>query len=771
MSKMKKFVLFALSALMCVSMLTACNPTISPSGNISFSGEAIGAKMSFENGLVGKDSLDYNGDLFYFNELRTSAADPHAIYISYENITETYDKFVQNYQYLDENGNYSWIDGWSQERFDAENGTKDEWISHYSNKYYMTNTDGGGGLTAADAAKYNCSDAIFPIYESPDLCNWYKVGKVSGAAIAANKSQEWHDSSFWAPELYRDPATGLYFIYYSASCKNGNSNTTYFPTGIYGNSSYIVSCAVSNAPDGPYYPITSAEYYAFRAAKDKTGAVLQGSELKNGPDLNRDGSPDYGYYEIYDRDAKTVIGYKNGNKYYTPAGYEITNQTPAMNVAYYYPRIASDKEKVKQFEDRAHITKFNGYKNSNIDICMFTAIDVHMYDDPVSGKMYMYFSNTNGRFTDYTGFYGNIWGVEMLDAITPNWDTLTHLTMPGYSVIKNDGTFFGQNGPNGEDEGAVNEGPEVVYHNGKYYLTYSPWGYTSRRYAIQVATSDSPLGEFQKAGTEYTPVIGVGTEYNNYMSGTGHHCFIMVGDELFTLYHAFANAENNYDNSNNFLGRMLAIDRVFFKYEENLGYDMMFANGPSYNLQPKPESYTGYTDVGKFAKIEANGDVGQTEYLNDGMFTAHPTARKYEYGKTSGKLIIKFSWDQPVTIRALQVYNSGGIYNAFKGIDLIQFKLAEKPAWYNLDRYNEYVYIENVMCDPNDYLEEYNIMRKGGSAVAEFAPITVTEMYICINADVNNKYVSYDEAFTQMDYSEIHVSEVYIYGNKTEANA
>lgn len=803
MSKIKTIIAFTLAAVVSFGCFVACStPAGSFSGNatqdkhnsdqiptavsdyvdgdVTFDGtNPVGARLPFRNGLVDSDGMDYNGNLFYYNELRTIAADPHAIYISYEDINGTYDRLVQNYQYLND-GKFEWIEGWDQERFDSEFGARDKWIESYSNKYYMTNTD-GVSLTSADAAKYNCSNAYFPIYESPDLNNWHRIGKVSGGAIAANAGREWHAGSYWAPELYRDPATGLYIITYSATGKNGNANTTYSPTsGTFGDV-HLVSCAIANTPDGPYYPVTSEYYYSFRAAKNSKGEVITGDTLIDGPDMNRDGQPDYKYYEIYDnRDGKTVIGYKNGTRYFTPAGYELTLTTPSLNSGYYYPRIATDKTKVQEFENTAHITKYNGFGKSNVDICIYSEIDQHLYDDPVSGKTYMYFSNTNGRYTASSGFYGNIWGVEMLDAITPNWDTLTHLTMPGYSTVEHDGSFFGKLGPAGEAEGTVNEGPEVLYYEGKYYLTYSPWGYTSRLYAIQVATSDSPLGEFKKE-RDYTPVLGFGDEKSNYQSGTGHHCFITVGDELFTLYHSFANAENNNDNKGNFLGRMLAVDRVFFKYEENLGYYMMFANGPSYNLQPKPESYTGYTDVAKLATIEGNGDVGDIAYLSDGMFTAHPVARKYEYGKKEGKLMLTLKWNKPVTVRALQIYNAGSPYYAFKGVDMIVMKLATKPAWYNLDRYNGYLYMENVMCDPADYLANYACMRKGGSAIAEFNPITITEMYIVVSADatqvgvgdnykkiLKNKYVDEYEDFSNGINHEIHLSELYIFGNEEE---
>jgi len=767
MSKIKKALALLLSMIIACGLFVGCQTP--GEASFTFTGDPVGAKMSFDNGQADGDRLNYNSDLFYFNELRSVNADPHAIYISVDDITESYNYFAQNYQYLDENGSFQWQNGWSKERFEEENGTLEDWIDMYGSHYYMTYTSDvtlNETQRAEFEAEYGSDKYVthgkYLVYESADMCNWKQVGRVAGGAIASNYNEEWWYSHNWAPEFFRDPETGLYFVIYSNVSKAGGVNTTYVdPEQINGSSTnnHNVSCAMSTNPIGPFYQITTEDYYNYRAAKDADGNVITGENLIDGPDLNKDGAPDYKYREIYARNGvgERVIGYKDDNgKYYTPYGYELTLQTPAFNTGYYYPRFCTDQAKVEEFERELHITRYDGLANSPIDNCVFSAIDVHMFEDPVSGKLYMFFSRTNSNHNNRRQFLGSVWGIEMIDMVTPNWDTLTPLTYPGISTIYHNGSAFGQKGPAGENEGGVNEGPEVVYHNGKYYLTYSPWGYQSEKYAIQIATADSPLGEYMKAGTDYTPVIGMGTEYNNYMAGTGHHCFIWVEDELFTLYHAQYNAENNFNNNGDYMGRVLACDRITFKYIEELGFDMMFSNGPSYNLQPKPEAYTGYTNVAKSATITANGDDGEISYLTDDLITAHPTSRVFEYGKTDGKLIITLKWDKPVTVKALMVYNSGSYDYAFKAIDCVQFKLAEKPAWYSLNEYNGYVYIENVLTDKEDFFDSNAVMRKGSSAIAEFNEIKVTEMNICISATPENTALE--------EYGSIKVSELYIFG-------
>ena len=255
-------------------------------------------------------------------------------------------------------------------------------------------------------------------------------------------------------------------------------------------------------------------------------------------------------------------------------------------------------------------------------------------------------------------------------------------------------------------------------------------------------------------------------EYNNYMAGTGHHCFITAGDELWILYHCFYNPEDNNDNEGNFLGRCIGADRLYWKYTPELGYDMLYGNGPTYNLQPKPETFTGYTNVAKYATIEGNGDFGEVSYLTDGLFTSQPFTRHWEYGSDEGLLKIKLTWDTPVEIRSFHIYNSGSINYAFKNVSSVMFKLAEKPAWYTGPE-TQYCYIKDLPTFADDYFTSERVVRKGAAAMAEFEPMTVTEMTICISVtlDNDNKYTYLDDVTFDNEFCGVRVSELYIMGN------
>ena len=87
--------------------------------------------------------------------------------------------------------------------------------------------------------------------------------------------------------------------------------------------------------------------------------------------------------------------------------------------------------------------------------------------------------------------------------------------------------------------GKVAEGPFILQHGGKYYLTYSANDYQSPLYAIGYAVSDTPLGTYRKyAGNPI--LVGHGA-----IVGTGHHSFTTTpdGKELLCVYHCHNSVE------------------------------------------------------------------------------------------------------------------------------------------------------------------------------------------------------------------------------------
>ena len=121
---------------------------------------------------------------------------------------------------------------------------------------------------------------------------------------------------------------------------------------------------------------------------------------------------------------------------------------------------------------------------------------------------------------------------------------------------------------------SVVEGPFVLKHNGKYYLTYSANHTRSVDYAVGCAISDSPMGPFQKVA--YNPIL----KKTDLVNGTGHHSFTTSknGKELVCVYHSRPLAETDCP-------RVTCIDRAEFVKDINGGDDILVIHGPTTDIQ------------------------------------------------------------------------------------------------------------------------------------------------------------------------------------------
>ena len=81
----------------------------------------------------------------------------------------------------------------------------------------------------------------------------------------------------------------------------------------------------------------------------------------------------------------------------------------------------------------------------------------------------------------------------------------------------------------------VAEGPAVVKHKGKYYLTYSCNDYQSKDYAVGVAVADNVMGPYERHPEN--PILH---RYLGYV-GTGHHTLTPTPKGLYMVFHAHYN--------------------------------------------------------------------------------------------------------------------------------------------------------------------------------------------------------------------------------------
>lgn len=366
----------------------------------------------------------------------------------------------------------------------------------------------------------------------------------------------------------------------------------------------------------------------------------------------------------------------------------------------------------------------------------FAMIDASPYFD--GDDLYLYFV----RHKDTQNKTNSIWGVKMIDMVTPDYDTLTPLAEPWKKTVGGETNF--------ETNCTVNEGPYMISHttrkpNGeevkKYYLTYSIYGYSNRLYSVCCAVADSPLGEFVKLDRKYgQPILGIDPEFD-HAAGTGHHSFVKCGEEYFITYHAFVN-HKNYDDT-----RSLAFDRVSFCYNEELGYDLIYSAGPSYSLQPLPYVITGYRNLAENATVTVDNTAegSSASYLNDGRVSIN-FDNDYDFVSASNSVTVTLDFGKEVTLGAVMIYNGRDIKYAFSSIDIIRFESSEGNY-----------YIDNLEF-PKEYIAE-NAMRPGGAAIAEFNEIKANKITVKITKKAA------DEKFPGQDgLSGISISEIVVLG-------
>ena len=348
------------------------------------------------------------------------------------------------------------------------------------------------------------------------------------------------------------------------------------------------------------------------------------------------------------------------------------------------------------------------------------ALDASPFKDPVTGKKYLYFS-----FYDNYSAGSHIYGVEMIDWFTPDYSTLTEVTWPGFDTVQHGReNAFGTNIR--VTEGSVNEGPFMTYHDGKYYLTFSVFGYTDPNYRVKQAIADSPLGEFKKV-PERDGGILLSTDTANWshIVSAGHHSFITIGDETFVAYHTFK------DRNSIAGGRALALDRIYWT-ENSEGTAIMQTNGPTWSVQPLPEAISGYKNIAPSATVKATNTAEGSDValLTDGKIKYQEFDFAEEYYANQGESVITLSWKDYKTVRALMLYNSYDYDYTFVKIKKIEMTYKKANGASAVVTINDLPFDWEWNAELED--EGSEMMRPGGAAIAEFEELPVKEIKITI---------------------------------------
>ena len=177
------------------------------------------------------------------------------------------------------------------------------------------------------------------------------------------------------------------------------------------------------------------------------------------------------------------------------------------------------------------------------------AIDVDVFQDPKSGKCYIYWGN---------GFMA---GAELNDDMTSvKKETIINLTPKGGSL----------------DTWAFREGAYVFYRKGTYYFLWSVDDTGSPNYHVCYGTAKSPLGPINIDEQNYL-VIKQKPEDKIY--GTAHNSILQIPgkDEWYIVYHRI---NKNYVNHEPGIHREVCIDRLTFDKQGRIIPVTPTLNGP-----------------------------------------------------------------------------------------------------------------------------------------------------------------------------------------------
>ena len=272
---------------------------------------------------------------------------------------------------------------------------------------------------------------------------------------------------------------------------------------------------------------------------------------------------------------------------------------------------------------------FADYKNEPFLDYGYSVIDANVFIDE-DGSKYLYYVRDcadniiNGIHTS------QLYGVQLSDDLTSIIGTPTFLTTPDVPWEQIAGGYM------------WNEGPEMIKHNGTYYLSYSADRFDSPGYSLGYAVSGNPLGPFRKLENNRI-LYSAGLEG---ISGPGHHSFVFSPDdtELWIAYHSHTNIKNPSGN------RKVNLARAGFSKDGSL-----YINGPLITAQPLP---SGIATTNVSSHFHATVNETKISKLTDGMIQVHE-----EPGNTAlipvgahGQATVSLYSDTEVSVAVLALY-------------------------------------------------------------------------------------------------------------------
>ncbi len=413
----------------------------------------------------------------------------------------------------------------------------------------------------------------FAIYRSPDLVTWQKV---PGGAVPANDPGHWGGDWFWAPEVYRNPKTGWYFLFYSARLRDHVAEHFRYPDF---EESSKIGVAVSDSPAGPFRNIAGVpiDYFPYDPSYRDINLVM-------GPDQKK---PPTTYEEGRTAPLGTYLPMIDPHVFFDDDG----------RIYLYYSRNAYrnwvwDTDRHKYVEE------------SNINAVELTA---DWWNDPTGNTM----PTIRPEYRD----------AHRTSSDAREADAEPGTRRDGYVPILNYGSDK-QNWENAHVDDYTRthgdkkdrrweEGPsllKVTTSSGKptYYLTYSANDYQNSSYGVGYAIADSPLGPFRKSADN--PILKQG----GGLLSTGHGGIAASPDgaELYYVHHA---RRSPTENRRLFTSRMLLDpQRPALPADTRPGGD-----APALSIEgtmadrPVPSGVTPYQVMADPGMVDLSGGTGE----------------------------------------------------------------------------------------------------------------------------------------------------------------
>jgi GH43 family beta-xylosidase len=341
---------------------------------------------------------------------------------------------------------------------------------------------------------YSTADAdhgyYFGVYRSADLATWEKVGP---GALPTNDRKQWGEDWFWAPEVYHNTRTGLYFLFYAA--RSIPDAKRWFGYANFDDPSKI-GVAVSRSPAGPFHNIAAhpIDYNPYDPTYHDINLIMKPSQVKPPATL---ASGDRAH-------TGTYIAAIDPDVFFVPDGHQYMFYSRATRNWVWDP----DYRKYVQESDILAVELTTNWWNDRRGRTMPTIAPAYRGASDVRG-------GPRGPRRD--GF------VHILD--------YEHEKQSWENADVND--YKRSHGT--KEDRRWEEGSTTIARDGVYYLFYSANNWQAAKYGVGYAVATSPLGPWTKYPGN--PILSQSPSVGMYSTGHGSVALSPDGSEVYYVHH------------------------------------------------------------------------------------------------------------------------------------------------------------------------------------------------------------------------------------------